>query len=156
MEELKFTESQEDINFSGLSAQTKKDQLDGEDSANFTILRLKKDAMKYSTIGFLAANKLINGKNKGTAGIDTSLYFIDTFKSTGQFAVSYGDYNRDNLAFFLRSSYDSATFHIHLRYTQLGRRFRDNANEVGFIRDDNRHELDSRIQKGFLAKKMGL
>ncbi len=141
--------------FSGLSAQTKKDESLGEDSANFTVFRLKKDVMKSSTIGFLAANKLIGGKNKGTAGIDTSLYLTDTFKFTGQFALSYGDYNNNNIAFFLRPSYDSATFHIHLRYTQLGRRFRDNANEVGFVRDDNRHELDSAVAKTFWLKKWG-
>ncbi len=142
--------------FSGLSAQTKKDESLGEESANFTVFRLKKDVMKSSTIGILAANKLLGGKNKGTAGIDTSLYFTDTFKFTGQFALSYGDYNNDNIAFFLRPSYDSATFHIHLRYTQLGRNFRDNANEVGFIRDDNRNELDSAVEKIFWLKKWGL
>jgi len=138
--------------FSGLSAQTKKGD---EESANFTIFRLKKDIMKSSTIGFLAANKLIGGKNKGTAGIDTSLYFSDTFKFTGQFAMSYGDRNTGNIAFFLRPSYDSATFHIHLRYTQLGRNFRDNANEVGFISDDNRREFDSAVSKTFWIKKWG-
>ena len=152
---VKFYGKSGGYEFSGLSAQTKKDESLGEESANFTVFRLKKDIMKSSTIGFLAANKLVGGKNKGTAGIDTSLYFTDTFKFTGQFALGYGDYNNSNHAFFLRPSYDSATFHIHLRYTQLGRRFRDNANEVGFIRDDNRHELDSRIGKVFWLKKWG-
>ena len=152
---VKFYGKSGGYEFSGLSAQTKKDQLDGEESANFTVFRLKKDVMKSSTIGFLAANKLINGKNKGTVGIDTSLYFTDTFEFTGQFALSYGDYNNNNIAFFLRPSYDSATFHIHLRYTHLGRRFRDNANEVGFIRDDNRHELDSAVSKTFWLKRWG-
>jgi hypothetical protein len=152
---VKFYGKSGGYEFSGLSAQTKKDESLGEESANFTVFRLKKDIMKSSTIGFLAANKLVGGKNKGTAGIDTSLDFTDTFKFTGQFALSYGDYNNSNHAFFLRPSYDSATFHIHLRYTQLGRRFRDNANEVGFIRDDNRHELDSRIGKVFWLKKWG-
>ena len=152
---VKFYGKSGGYEFSGLSAQTKKDESLGEDSANFTIFRLKKDIMKSSTIGFLAANKLVGGKNKGTAGIDTSLYFTDTFKFTGQLALSYGDYNNNNIAFFLRPSYDSATFHIHLRYTQLGRHFRDNANEVGFIRDDNRHELDSAVSKTFWLKRWG-
>ncbi len=152
---VKFYGKSGGYEFSGLSAQTKKDESLDEESANFTVFRLKKDVMKSSTLGFLAANKLVNGKNNGTVGIDTSLYFTDTFNFTGQFALSYGDYNNDNIAFFLRPSYDSATFHIHLRYTQLGRRFRDNANEVGFIRDDNRHELDSRIEKTFWLKKWG-
>jgi len=142
--------------FSGLSAQTKKDELLGEESANFTVFRLKKDVMKSSTIGFLAANKRVGGRNFGTAGIDTSLYFTDTFKFTGQFALSYGDYDKNNIAFFLRPSYDSATFHIHIRYTHLGKKFGDNANEVGFIRDDDRHELDSAIHKIFWLKKWGL
>lgn len=142
--------------FSGMSAQTKKDEETGIDSANFTVFRLKRDVLKSSSIGLLAANKLVGGKNRGTLGLDTSLYFSDTFKFTGQFALSYGEHKRDTLAFFLRPSYDSATFHIHLRYTQLGQHFADNANAVGFIRDDNRHELDSAIEKTFWVKKWGI
>jgi len=152
---VKFYGKSGGYEFSGLSAQTKKDESLDEESANFTVLRLKKDVMKSSTIGFLAANKLVNGKDNGTVGLDTSLYFTDKFSFTGQFALSYGDYNNSNIAFFLRPSYDSATFHIHLRYTQLGKRFRDNANEVGFITDDNRHELDSRVEKVFWLKRWG-
>lgn len=142
--------------FSGLSAQTKKDESTGQESANFTVFRLKRDVMKSSTVGLLAANKLIGGKNFGTVGLDTALYLTNTFKFTGQFALSYGDYRKSNLAFFLRPSYDSATLHIHLRYTQLGKNFGDNANYVGFIRDDNRRELDSNLSKTFWLKKWGL
>ena len=142
--------------FQGLTAQTKEDEAGGTDSANFTVFRLKKDVMKSSNVGFLAANKLVDGKNQGTTGIDTALYFSDTFSFTGQFALSYGDKNADNIAFFLRPSYDTTTFHIHLRYTQLGRNFADNANQVGFIRDDNRRELDSAVNKTFYPKKLGL
>ena len=142
--------------FSVLTAQTKKLEELGEDSANFTVFRLKKDVMKSSNVGFILANKLVNGKNMGTVGLDTALYFSNTFKFTGQFAASYGEKNTNNLAFFLRPSYDSSTFHIHLRYTHLGENFADNANEVGFIRDDNRHELDSAIEKTFWIKKFGI
>lgn len=142
--------------FQGLSAQAKEDEETGEESANFTVFRLKRDVMKSSNIGFIAANRLVNGKNWGTSGIDTALYFTDTFKFTGQFALSYGDKNSDNIAFFLRPSYDSTTFHIHLRYTQIGRNFAKNANKVGFIRDDNRRELDSAIEKTFFTRRWGL
>ncbi len=138
--------------YQGLSTQAKKDESIDLDSANYTVFRLKRDVMTSSTVGFLAANKHINGKNKGTTGLDTALYFTDTFRFTGQFAVSYGDHDTD-LAFFLRPSYDSATFHIHLRYTQLGNTFADNANEVGFIRDDNRHEFDSALRKTFWIRE---
>ena len=141
--------------FQGLTTQTKEDDERGEDSANFTVFRIKKDVMKSSNIGFIAANKHVSSKNWGTTGIDTALYFSDTFKFTGQLALSYGDKNADNIAFFLRPSYDTSTFHIHIRYTQLGRNFADNANKVGFIRDDNRRELDSALSKTFFPRKLG-
>lgn len=142
--------------FSALSAQTRKDEAEGIDSANFSVFRLKKDVMKSSTVGVLAANKLVNGRNMGTAGIDTSINFTDTFSFTGQMAFSYGDFKDRNIAFFLRPSYDTSTFHIHLRYTHLGEHFGDNANSVGYVRDDNRHELDSAVEKTFWIKKWGL
>jgi len=141
--------------FSLLSAQTKGN--DGKEmTANFSVFRLKRDIIKSSTIGFLAANKFSNGKNKGTFGLDASHDFTKKFKFTGQLAVSYGDANRNDFAFFLRPSFDSTTFHIHFRYTYLGTYFGDNANAVGFIKDDNRHELDSGIKKIFWLKKYGL
>lgn len=141
--------------YSGLTAQTKKQEFDtfSEDTANFSVFRLKKDVLRSSNVGFLIANRYENGKNMGTVGLDTSLYFTDTLSYTGQFALSYGDFNQKNIAFFLRPSYDSATFHIHLRYTHLGDKFADNANTVGFIRDDNRNEFDSAVNKTFWIRK---
>ncbi|MCG2814819.1 MAG: carbohydrate binding family 9 domain-containing protein [Candidatus Aminicenantes bacterium] len=141
--------------FSALSAQTRADEEMGTDSANFSAFRLKRDVMKSSNVGFTLANKLTDDVNRGTAGFDTALNFSDRFNFTGQFAMSYGDQNRDNVAFFLRPSYDTATFHIHLRYTQLGRNFGDNANSVGYIQDDNRRELDSAMEKTFYIQKGG-
>jgi len=67
--------------------------------------------------------------------------------------VSYGDSKGGNVAFFLRPTIDTATFHFHVRYTQLGEAFGDNANAVGFIRDDNRRELDSALEKTFWLKR---
>jgi len=141
------------LEFSGLSVQAMPNDERNEDSANFSIFRLKTDVLKSSNVGFLAANKLLNGRNQGAAGIDTALNFSDKFRFTGQVAVSYGDRRTDNFAFFLRPSYDSATGHFHIRYTQLGKYFGDNANAVGFISDDNRRELDSALEKTVWIKK---
>jgi hypothetical protein len=139
--------------FSGLTAQAKPDEVMGTDSANFSVFRLKKDIFKDSFVGFLAANKLVGGRNTGTAGLDTSINFSNAFHFTGQLALSYGDLKGSNVAFFLRPSIDTATFHFHVRYTQLGDTFGDNANAVGFIRDDNRREIDSALEKTFWLKR---
>ncbi len=139
---------------SALSVQTREEDEEGA-SANFSVFRLRKDIWESSTIGFLAANRLKDGRNQGTMGLDVLHYFTDVIKFTGQFALSYGDGSRSDLAFFISPSYDSRTFHTHLRYTYLGEYFGDNANAVGFIQDDNRHELDSAVQKIFWLRKWG-
>jgi len=139
--------------FSGLTAQAKPDAELGTDSANFSVFRLKKDIFRDSFVGFLAANRLVNGRNTGTAGLDTSVNFSNTFHFTGQLAMSYGDVKGNNVAFFLRPSIDTATFHFHVRYSQLGETFGDNANAVGFVSDDNRRELDSALEKTFWFKR---
>ena len=133
--------------FSLMSVQSQKDMDAGEDSANFSVVRFRKNIFKSSNLGFLLANKIIAGKFYGNAGIDLVHFFSEKVNLTGQLAMSYGDHNNRNLAFFIRPSYDSSTFHIHLRYTHLGAYFADNANSVGFVRDDDRHELDSAVEK---------
>jgi hypothetical protein len=139
--------------FSAMSAQSKKDMDIGEDSANFSVIRMRKNIFRSSNIGFLLANKIINGKFYGSTGIDLVHFFSEKVNVTGQLAMSYGEKNNRNLAFFIRPSYDSSTFHIHLRYTHLGAHFADNANSVGFISDDDRHELDSAVEKTWWIRK---
>ncbi len=137
-----------------MSAQTKKDELLNENSANFSVLSYKKKNMwNFLTIGFTAANKYLDEKNKGVAGIEVDLAFSDKFRFSSQFALSYGDYGENNTAFFLGPSYDSKTLHIHLHYKQIDKYFGDNVNSVGFIPDDNRRELDSAINKTFILNK---
>ncbi len=139
--------------FSVLSVQNKMDVKTGEDSANYSVVRFRKNIFRSSNIGFLLANKLINGKFHGNAGIDLVHFFSEKVNITGQLALSYGEKNNQNIAFFIRPSYDSSTFHIHLRYTHLGAHFADNANSVGFIRDDDRRELDSAVEKTWWIRK---
>jgi hypothetical protein len=139
--------------FSAMSAQSKKDIRAGEDSANFSVIRFRKNIFRSSNIGFLLANKIVNGKFYGSGGIDLVHFFSEKVNVTGQLAMSYGEKNNRNLAFFIRPSYDSSTFHIHLRYTHLGAHFADNANSVGFHRDDDRHELDSAVEKTWWIRK---
>ena len=140
--------------FSLVSAQTKKDEDLNVDSANFSVLSFKKKNILNSlTIGLTAANKYVGKKNKGTAGIEANLDITDKFKLSGQFALSYGDYGKNNTAFYVGPSYDSRNFHFHFHYKQIDKYFGDNANYVGFIPDDNRRELDSAINKTFPLRR---
>lgn len=141
---------------SALTAQTKRDVEAGATSANLSVIRLRRDIMGSSNLGFLAANRLRNGRNQGSFGLDTSLFLTETFSLALQGAMSYGDRGKKDGAFFVRPAYDSTTVHAHFRYQYLGERFGDNANAVGFIPDDNRHELDSSINKTFWMRRWSL
>ncbi len=100
-----------------------------------------------STIGMTWAERRLDGNGSGSVGLDANVFFSSSFGFTGQLVQSYGAFNGGTEAFFLRPSYDSPTGHFHVRYTHLGNRFGDNANAIGFIRDDNRREVDSAIEK---------
>jgi hypothetical protein len=136
--------------YSGMSVQSKKREELEEDSANFSVFTLERKSLSGRTsFGFTAANKFINQKSIGTAGLYSDFYLTGKLKFSGQFALSYGDYNRGNIAFYLGPSYETRTFHVHLHYIQIGENFGDNVNQVGFIPDDNRREIDSAIEKAF-------
>ena len=120
---------------------------EGANTAGYAVARVQRDLFARSSIGFLVANRTQNGEQQGSAGLDANLFFSETFGFTGQLVKSYGQYGRGSVGFFARPSYDSATAHAHVRYTNLGDRFADNVNVIGFIRDDDRRELDGAVEK---------
>ena len=120
---------------------------EGANTAGFTVARVQRDLFARSSIGFLVANRTQDGEQRGSAGLDANVFFSKTFGFTGQLVKSYGQHGRGSVGFFARPSYDSATAHAHVRYTHLGDRFADNVNVIGFIRDDDRRELDGAIEK---------
>jgi len=58
------------LEFSAMNVYAREDDYTGDDPANFSVLRLRQRMMKSSFVGILAANRLIDGDNIGTAGID--------------------------------------------------------------------------------------
>lgn len=113
---------------------------------DFGVVRLQRD-LGRSNIGFMGAGRQFEGLGQGSVSMDANLFFTDTFGMTAQLIESFGEHGDGSMAYFIRPSYDSATGHFHVRYTHLGDRFRDNVNAIGFIRDDNRREVDSAVEK---------
>ncbi len=118
-------------------------------SANFAVLRLQKDVLQSSNIALMGANRALGGVNRGTLGLDTTMYFTETFSFTGQLIRSHGPERGGNWAWFARPSRDTSTSHVHVRYTHMGDRFGDHTNATGFVRDDDRREMDGAVEKRF-------
>jgi hypothetical protein len=125
---------------------------DAVPGARYSTIRTQRDVFGRSNLAFMVADRDTGGAHQGSAGIDANLFFTKTLGMTAQAIQSYGPFNEGTTAFFMRPSYDSPTGHFHVRYTDLGERFADNANVTGFIRDDDRREFDSAINKTFWAR----
>jgi hypothetical protein len=104
----------------------------------------------------MIANRALAAVNQGSAGVDANLFFSKTTGMTAQVVRSHGPWQRGGWGYFIRPAFDSPTGHFHVRYTDLGDRFADNANVMGFINDDNRRELDLAVEKTIWRKSGSL
>ena len=124
------------------------DDLD-EASAEYNTVRMQHSLQRGSSVGLLAANRNFQDENSGSVGIDTSLFFSDTLGMTSQLLRVHGPTADGGLAWFLRPSWDTATSHFHVRYTNLDVDILEDFNAVGFLRDDNRKEFDTKAEHTF-------
>lgn len=126
----------------------------GED-AYFAVGRITRELGNSSNIGLIGANRTFDGENYGSLGLVGTLFFSEYLGMTSQVIRSYGDSSDGAWTYFFRPSYDSQTGHFHVRYTHVGENVKENMNGVGFIRDDNRREVDSNIRKQFWINRAG-
>jgi hypothetical protein len=117
--------------------------------ATYVIGRAQRDIGESSNVAVMFANRTLNGRYQGSASADATFFFSRTLGMTAQFAQSWGLFEKGTQAWFVRPAFDSPNSHFHVRLTHLGHRFADNVNVIGFIRDDNRREIDSALEHTF-------
>ncbi len=131
--------------FNGIVAKTNKniDQTDPE--AWYNAIRVRRDILNSSSIGLTYADKIWDGLYVRSLSMDYILNLGKTWRLTGQLVGSSpGDF-ASHAAWFMRFARENNIYHYHIRYSSFGENFQDNVNETGFVRDDDRHELDSDI-----------
>lgn len=121
----------------------------GKETADYSVIRLQQSLPRGSNVGLLAANRSFLGKDAGSVGLDTTMFFTDTLGMTGQLMRVHGPTADGGLAWFLRPAFDSATTHFHIRYQELDTGIREDANAVGFLTDDDRKEFDTNVAHTF-------
>lgn len=120
--------------------------------ATYLVGRVQRDVFGRSNIALTAVNRSFGGIDQGGVSLDANLFFTSTWGMTAQMVKSHGRFGRGTEGFFVRPAYDSSTGHFHVRYSQLGSRLADNLNVIGQIKDDDRRELDSAIEKTIWIK----
>ncbi len=140
-----------DFSFYAMNSQTKPDSIVEPDTsiyvptANYTAIRVKKDILNSSSIGFTYVDKKWDGNYTSSASLDLMLNLGKTWKITGQLATSFpGDFTPSS-AYFIRVAKENNIYHYHIRYSYTGKNFKDNVNQTGFVRDDDMKELDGDI-----------
>jgi len=141
----KLTGKIKDYTLSILSVHSPADDRQNNPAANFSVIRVKKDILKSSTIGMTLIDKNQAGGYTRSLSTDFVLNPGKTWKITGQFvssAPAAGDFLK-YCAYFIRVANESNLHHYHIRYSDTGQRFRDNVNQTGYIRDDDMREIDT-------------
>ncbi|KPJ84516.1 MAG: hypothetical protein AMS18_16730, partial [Gemmatimonas sp. SG8_17] len=117
--------------------------------AVFGVARLQRSVLGSSNVALQFGNRTLEGSNLGSLGLDATLFFTRTLGLTAQFVKSWGPHTAGTLGYFIRPSFDSPTSHFHVRFTHLGENFREHVNAVGFVRDDDRREVDAALSHTF-------
>jgi hypothetical protein len=110
----------------------------------YTAIRVKRDILKSSSLGFTATNKLLNDRMKTTLSTDYVLNLGPLWKLTGQYVAAIDNWNVLRNAGYARFAAENNFFHWHIRYSYTqGNGLKDIFNETGYITDDDRNEFDS-------------
>ena len=121
-----------------LNIQTDAGDLSGVESTNFTVLRLKRDVLRRSTVGTIFTNRSVSLAGSGTNqlyGADAALAFGDDVNFLGYLAKSQTTgLTSHDLSYMGRFGYTGDRYGLQAGYLVV----EDNFNpEVGFLRRDD-------------------
>ncbi len=151
---LKFQGKTGVLEFSGFSSQTKKGT--EAQSSNFSFLTMSVQPLNSFSFSVAASNKMVESQNHGAAAVSAEWNPTRKLLLAGQFSQSYGDFSEDSTASFLRLHYDLPAFSLHLDLKRIEKHFWENANQVGYIVDDDRQEIEASLRKSFPLNITGI
>jgi hypothetical protein len=124
--------------------------------AVYSVFRIGREIRNGSNVGVIGANRSYREKDSGSLGLVSTLFFTDYLGMTNQIIKSWGEVDNGTWAYFFRPAYDSQFTHFHVRYTHIGEGIMENMNSTGYIRDDDRREIDTELEKTFWINRLGI
>ena len=126
-------------NFSGLSVH-EGSFLDELSSQN-TVFRLQRDIFSSSNIGLMYVERNYSGGYNRVLSGDGNIHFLNDGKVTAQFIGSFPSGGKSTKAMYISASRGNEIYDYQLAYRSIDPGFKDNVNAIGFIVDDDRHQL---------------
>ena len=121
-----------------LNMQTDDEMISGAESTNFTVLRVKRDLLRRSSIGGLFTNRSVSlvgdGMNQ-VYGADATFSFYDNVSFLAYYAKTQTpDVEGEDTSYQARFSYEPDRYGLQVDHLLVGNNF---IPEVGFVRRDN-------------------
>ncbi len=118
-----------------LNIQTGEDDASGTEATNFTVLRVKRDILRRSSVGVMFTNRSVSASHPGSnqaMGADATLSFFQNVNVGGYYArTETTGLDGDNESYQARYDFQADRYGAHLEYLKVGDAFNP---EVGFIR----------------------
>ena len=121
-----------------LSIQTGDESVSGAEAPNFTVLRLKRDILRRSTVGALFTNRSVATMGQGssqTYGLDTTFAFYENVSMIGYVArTEMPGLDGENSSYQAQFDYGADRYGLQLDHLVIEDNF---VPDVGFLRRDN-------------------
>jgi len=151
---LRFQGKTVGLEFSGITTQTKKQS--ETPTSNYSYLKMKTQPFKSFSLALTASNKFLENQTTGAAAVSADWGLTRQIKLAGQFFLSYGDFSEDNTASLVKIHFDLPSFYLHLGLRKIDKHFWENTNQVGYILDDDRQEIEVALNKLFKFNHIGM
>ena len=122
-----------------MNIQTGDDPVTHAPGSNFTVVRVKRDVLRRSSVGAMLTNRSISSVNADASnlayGLDGAFSFFQDINVGGYYARSDTEgHTQDNASYLGRFEYDADRYGAQAQYLKVG----DNFNpEVGLVRRDD-------------------
>jgi len=151
---LKFQGKTVGLEYSGITTQTKEQA--EIPTTNYSYLKMNAQPIRSFSVSLTASNKLWENQNTGAAALSANWDLTRQIKLAGQFLLSYGDFSEDNTASLIKLHFDLPSFYFHLGLKKIEKHFWHNANQIGYILDDDRQEIEVSLNKLFPFPHIGM
>ncbi|MDP1570750.1 MAG: DUF5916 domain-containing protein [Vicinamibacterales bacterium] len=121
-----------------MNIQAGDEELSGTPSTNFTVLRVKRDILRRSTVGAMFTNRSVSATGGGANqayGVDGSFSFYQNVTASAYWARTESEgLDGDNESYQARMNYNADRYGAQAEYLKVGDAFNP---EVGFLRRDD-------------------
>ena len=118
-----------------LNIQTKESETAGAAATNFSVLRVRRDILRRSAVGFIATNRSVSetgNHDNQVVGVDTSLAFFENVTINSYYARTRTPGRRgDDSSYLAQFAYEADRYGLNAEHLSVGNAFNP---EIGFLR----------------------